>query len=108
MILEPGDRGDFEPAKAAIRKTDNSDSNFLYWKDETLVFKSSPLNEVVEELEEVFGKEVRLATEKIENCPLSTTFEKLPIESILDIIAKTFNLEVTQDGNSFTLEGEGC
>jgi transmembrane sensor len=108
VILEPGDRGEFRPEQGSIRKDKNADANFLYWKDRRLIFRNSPLNEVAEELQEVFGKEVNLASDKIANCPLSTTFDDLSIESILNIIAETFNLKVTQDGTSFTLQGEGC
>ncbi|MEM1000023.1 MAG: FecR domain-containing protein [Bacteroidota bacterium] len=108
VVLEPGQRGDFDRQQARVEKTENIDANYLYWKDHRLVFRDSPLREVAAELEEVFGAQVQLRGDAIGNCPLSTTFEDLSIESILKIIAETFNLEVTQDANIYTLQGEGC
>jgi ferric-dicitrate binding protein FerR (iron transport regulator) len=108
-ILVAGQRGDYSPTKGEIASRDNDDENFLYWKNRRLVFRNTPLTEVAAELQTLFPEtSIELEGEEIGNCPLTTTFENLSVESILKIIAETFNLEMTQDENTFTLSGEGC
>lgn len=108
-ILVAGQRGDYSPKEGNIARRTNDDENFLYWKNRRLVFRNTPMSEVAAELQELFPEtRILLEGEKTGECPLTTTFENQSVESIINIIAETFNLEMTQNANTFTLTGEGC
>ena len=108
VILEPGNAATYKTKAGAIQKTLVENENFLFWKNRTLVYRGTQLNKVVEELQELFDVRINIDAESHGKCPLNTEFKDLSIESILNIIAETFNLEMTQNENTFTFSGEGC
>lgn len=72
------------------------------------MYHDRPLQEVVEDITRRFGKKIRLGNKAQSRCRLSATFEHPTIESILNMIAKTYAMEVAADENGFTLLGDGC
>lgn len=84
------------------------DANADFWLTGRLVFEDRPLDQVVAELGKRWQQPIRLADPAIGACRLTATFERPSIESTLQRIAETFNLQVAHDENTFTLSGEGC
>lgn len=108
VILHPGNAGTFDRKAQALEKKTQAEGNALFWKDRRLVYKGTPFSKVVAELQALFDVQIVIDAAAHGNCPLNTEFENQSIESILNIIAETFNLEMTQDENTFTYSGTGC
>jgi transmembrane sensor len=72
------------------------------------VFRDQPLETVVAELNALLGDSIVIGNDAIRRCALTTTFEKPSIASALNVIAETFNLEVTHNEKSYTIQGSGC
>ena len=73
-----------------------------------LKFEGAPMARVVEQLEAMYQVRITLGNENIANCRLTAEFNDEPIGSILDVIAQTFGLTVTDVTGTFKLEGDGC
>lgn len=105
--LVAGDVGVYDEASGSLQI--EGSQSIQTWGDRILVFNGTPLREVVEHLQIYYSVSITLANDQIENCRLTATFEEESIESILDVIAATFDLQLKSTGNNaFQLDGEGC
>ena len=80
----------------------------LFWLDGSLEFRQTELSEVFAVLSGHFGIDIRAATPQILNCRLSATFRDEPLETILEVIATSFELEVKNEGTNRIFYGKGC
>lgn len=79
------------------------------WAGRIIQFNNAPLQQVVEELNEVYGTRIALGNDSIAGCPLTASFGDEPIDEIVRIIAGTFGFAVERtEANVFTLIGDGC
>ena len=63
------------------------------------MFTETPLSDVVKYLEGVYHIEIQLEGEDLNNLPLTATFNKKPIDFVLNVIQLTFNLELIKEKN---------
>lgn len=77
-------------------------------KDKKLIFEKTALSKVVETLNYSYQADIRLGSDKIANCLFAAKFENEKLETILDVLRETLNLEIRRDGNIIYLEGKGC
>jgi transmembrane sensor len=108
IVLTAGMAARYDSKARKILPEAGDVENELFWKTKRLVFRNEPLAEVVAVLNATLGDSIVLDSEAIRDCPLTTTFDQPSIASALDVIAKTFNLEVIQDGHRYILTGSGC
>lgn len=108
VLLEAGSTGRFE-AKAQVMTQDTlGPDNALFWMTGRLVYRNRPLDEVIAEIGQRWNVLVSFSTPSIGNCRLSAAFEQPSIESILNMIAETFTLDLTHNENGYLLSGQGC
>lgn len=102
-----GERALYNDSTQVLEATE-LDHSTMFWLTNTLVFKKTPLYQVVDILNQQFEKNIQIEDDAIRNCRLTTTFENLELESILEIITSTFNIEVEASNNKIILKGEAC
>ena len=79
------------------------------WDERILQFQEARMDQVVDQLERLYGVKIGLANADMGNCTLTATFEDEPIEYILRIIADTYGFTLTMEKpGSYLLEGHGC
>ncbi len=83
------------------------DTNVLAYKTGQFVFENSDLQTVVDHLNSIYDKKIRI-TENLKNCRVTVTFKNETIETIAEILAETLTLKLLTKENEITLEGEGC
>ncbi|MBU6340118.1 MAG: FecR domain-containing protein [Bacteroidetes bacterium] len=83
--------------------------NTLAYKTRAFQFDGTPLGAVVQQMQNAYGVRILLKNKGLENCPLSGRYNDLPLKRLLDLIAETFNLNLSQlpDGQ-YVLDGTGC
>lgn len=84
-----------------------ADQNIIAYQTRAFSFQNQELQTVVDQLAEVYQKEIILDGE-IGSCTITVTFENEEIDEILSVIAATLGLTITEIGNQITLSGEGC
>ncbi|MEZ4738099.1 MAG: DUF4974 domain-containing protein [Flavobacteriales bacterium] len=79
------------------------------WSERILQFQEARMDQVVEQLERLYGVQIGLANADMGNCTLTATFEDEPIEYVLRIIADTYGFVLTMEKpGSYVLDGHGC
>ena len=104
IILVANESASFSSASNSIRKTSNPEIT----QKATFVFEHTPLKEVVAQLSNRFDINISLESSNSGNCELSATFENENIETIVSIIATTFDLTSNKTQDGYLLSGKGC
>lgn len=82
--------------------------NMLKRKDGMFVYTYERLQKVIDDLQEYFDVEIKLAPE-IKNCKVMANFYvKQDIQEILEPIALSINGSVLEKNNEFIITGKGC
>lgn len=109
IFLTPGQEGVIgektvaRPARKAI-----AEPNFQAWKTKHLTFSDQRLEQVVAELENYFNIEIEIGNEALKNCRFTTSFQEPELQEVFEVLALTGNLKITQQGNRYTISGQGC
>lgn len=77
-------------------------------KDKTLVFIKTELNKVTPLLNTTYHADIRLGNPEIAGCKLTASFKNENLETVLEVIRETFNLEIRKEGDIIYLDGKGC
>lgn len=102
IILLKGDVGTLEENQLA--KTQVSNVNYLSWKTHKMIFESTPLNEVSKVIGNTYGVEIYLPEETRDSLYFTSTFEREPLDIILESIGKSFNLTYEKNGSTITFK----
>lgn len=108
VILTKGMSASLDLRTEKIEVGSKSDVNIGAWKSKKLLFKSTPLKEVVNQIEELYGVTIEIENSAILNCKLSVTFENETLDDILMIIESTFGFEIESSNNKILIKGNGC
>jgi ferric-dicitrate binding protein FerR (iron transport regulator) len=106
IVIMPGE-------KASVRGTDisvsaNEDPNYMAWKTMHISFSNDPLDLVVSTLEKVYGKKISLVSPGLAGCRLTATFDRQSLESVLNVLQATLDVEIRNSGTLVEISGKGC
>jgi len=107
LILNKNDR--VTKVNGSLVKIKNKEKNILSWKDETLIFEDADLSTVFKDLSRHFKVDINIE-EKLNtsNCALRSRFVDQDIENVMSELKSIWNLEYTQEGNTFTITNLNC
>jgi transmembrane sensor len=109
VILQKGQKGELLTNSGTIIKSEvEEEKPIVETKKLSFEFEKTSLGEVVERLNQTFGKNIIFSNDKIKNCKLTASFQAEELENIIHVIAETFNLKVDKQKDSIILSGEGC
>lgn len=107
--LVAGEVGRLDANAASFSKSTIDDYNYLAWKTKLIEFNNHDLKTVFDVLRDVYGVEIFVSDEAIYKCQMSAKFDNQPMSAVLEILSRTFSLELSQSGDkTFYLSGEGC
>ncbi|SHO64556.1 FecR family protein [Algoriphagus zhangzhouensis] len=106
ILLESGEKGRFDKATQQFFK-DEANPNVIAYKTRIFEFEDLPLQEVVDQLNQVYQQSIRLEG-PIGNCPITVNFENESLETVLSIITETMGLDLDESGDEIVLSGESC
>lgn len=78
-----------------------------FWKTRRLVFRLTPLEEVVQIVSAAYEQPVQLSG-PTDGCQLTVTFDNESLENVLSVISGTLNYELSQNQGTYILTGDGC
>jgi transmembrane sensor len=108
IFLEPGQEGVLAGKRSPPLKQAIEQPNFQAWKTKNLTFNDQPLEQLAAELERYFNISITIQNEALRNCRFTTSFREPDLQEVLDILAVTGNLTITQAGNRYIISGTGC
>ncbi|RYY33490.1 MAG: DUF4974 domain-containing protein, partial [Sphingobacteriaceae bacterium] len=108
VFLTPAEGIVYNKDKRTISKSSNVDVDVLTkWKEGKLVFKKSPLPEVIKTLHRKFNYSIK-ADDNLSGCFISADFTNVPLKDIMAVIAKLVKGKATLTDNGYHLKGKGC
>ncbi len=103
LVIQPGYKGILTPK--ALKKVKNTDNNYISWATGRLRFKGQQLSAVTQTLMRTYNVNIEIADESVKQNRITTSFTNEPIDTVLTVIATTFNLEVEKSGkNDYVLK----
>lgn len=101
--LNPGERVTITKTKGLLKETSNN-KLYNYYITRQLVCDKTPLPEVVQALNEIFGAHIIIANRSLENLPITTTFQGQSLNEILGVISETFKITVVHKNQQIILK----
>jgi len=86
----------------SLRKEVNPDQLYNYYRTNAFECNGTPLRRLAEKLEEVYKVHIVIANDRLRNLPLTTTFVDESLDSIMNVVSKTFGITVIHDGSEIT------
>ena len=108
VLLLPGEKAELITDQKFIRKETNTDPNYMAWKTRVLVFDNESLAQVVKTLRSVYQTPVILKDDQLAGCRVTASFNDQSLESVLEVLKQTLELQVQKDGENITISGNGC
>lgn len=106
LTLRAGQHARYRKSRHLLERAPAPPAEAWGWR--ILHFDRAPLDEVARQLERSYKVRLTFASASIARCTLTAEFDDEPIEVILGVIADTFSLTLTRDGDRYVLNGEGC
>jgi ferric-dicitrate binding protein FerR (iron transport regulator) len=108
ILLHPNEKGLLHKKNNAILLEVEEDRNALAWKSKNLTFKKARLSEVIETVEDYFNIKLTVKNPELLKCRFTSTFNDPDVAEILETLRLSLNLSVTQQGDNYILDGQGC
>lgn len=103
--LRQGEQGFCEPKENLLVKNAEPDPNLLAWKTKTLIFRQTPLADVAAIIADVYHTPV-MVDNSIKDLKLTSTFEQLELDEIIQIIEMTLQIQSQTDGDGVFLSAD--
>lgn len=107
-VLSPGEKAELITHGYAILKEINTNVNYLSWKTKRMVFNNTPFPEVVAILAKVYHTPILIYGDNLNNCRITATFDHQTLESVLNVLKATLDLQVRNSGSGIQISGHGC
>ena len=108
VILTKGMSASLDLRTELIVLDSKPDLNIGAWKSKNLLFRSTNLAEVINQIEDLYEVDIVVENQEILNCELSATFNNEILEDVLMIIESTFGFEIDYSKNKILIRGDGC
>ncbi|CAN5564668.1 FecR domain-containing protein [soil metagenome] len=105
--LFKGDHARYSSSTNTLTKMEAVSVNRTAYRTRMLSFENSSLSEVAKMLEEVYQVKVELSP-NIRKCSLTADFKNENLETVLDVIGVTLNLNISIEGSLIKMNGQSC
>lgn len=103
VLLHPNEMAVVHNNEAGIVKQTITDKLYNYYQSKEFVCNGTPLNRLVEVLNQVYDKEIIIENPQLKNLPLTATFRNESLDNILLVISETFNINITREDKKIIL-----
>lgn len=94
--LNPGERVTVTRSPGTLSKETIKGKLYNYYMTRQLVCDHTPLREVVQALNDIFGAHISIANKQLETLPITTTFQGQSLDEIVAVISDTFKITVVR------------
>ena len=103
-----GNEAIFDRKSATVTFSEVPSENIMSWRNGVFNFDKTPLNEALTELGEYYNVEFELSNENLQNCRLSMSFHKEPLNKVLETISTALSLKTSRKNDIVKISGQGC
>lgn len=107
--LTKGEQATHTFAERQIKKSASLTENDWAWKTGRFIFKSQPIRLIVSQLEQNFNIKIQVENAEMLNCEISAVLSAKDQKTVLEKLAQTTKMKLTQTGDSeFLFKGGSC
>ncbi|RYC68206.1 FecR family protein [Spirosoma sordidisoli] len=108
-LLIPGQRVTYRPDRETLMQTTLADPQLATaWRNGTLVFRRTPMADIVRQLSRQYGVRVRLATPALAACTVVGTFNRASLDDVLAVLCGSVGATYQYQGKEVMIRGDGC
>ena len=109
VVLLPNEKGIHDYENNLIRKTQSTELNELAWHNKVLLFKGTPIPEVLDNVKRLFDITIIADTASLDKCQVTGRFSNPTVDALLKSICKDFDITLKQVSDSeYELIGGNC
>jgi transmembrane sensor len=101
--LRPKEKISITAGNTMLHREVVTDRLYNYYRSKILQCDATPLWKVTEALSQAYGTYISIDDKTLVNLPLTATFNNEPLDTVLHVIAQTFNLKVIKNGSHIVL-----
>lgn len=104
VAVSPGESILVSANSTSLAKEKTPDRLYAYYRSKVFVANNVPLRRMVQVLNEAYDAHIVIASTKLNDLPLNTTFKDESLDNILDIIRRTFSISIEKKQNKIILK----
>jgi transmembrane sensor len=104
ILAGPHEMIELEEGDHPLAKTSVTDALYKYYRTREFDCDNTPLWKLVETLNEAYDAHISIGRPSLRNLLLSTTFHDESLDRILTVIAETFSIRVSRNGDQIVLQ----
>ncbi|WP_034042062.1 FecR family protein [Wocania ichthyoenteri] len=104
IILAPSQKAVFHKIENTLEIEEVKSLDVVAWKDGTLIFDKTPLQEVVTDLERKYNTKIIINSKTLLNYEYTGTFDNLSVEDVLKLLTISSPITYTIDDDKIILE----
>lgn len=104
VMLKPGEKVFIEQNSKTLKKNNNPDQLYTYYRSREFVAVNTPLRRVVEVLNEAYDSHIVIERKELNDLPLNTTFKNESLDNILEVISRTFKITIEKKNGNIILK----
>jgi ferric-dicitrate binding protein FerR (iron transport regulator) len=102
--LRKGEKVVIANKQTALLKSISKGRLYNYYRNKELVCDQTPLQELVDALNEIYNANISIKTASLQEKPLTTIFKDQSLDQILEVIQETFTIKIERKDNQIILE----
>ena len=107
QIVQTGESVSLDLQKKELVEVNDRTGVTTFWKTRMLIFDQTPIEEVINQVNEVYNASIQLEGE-MDKCALTVAFNDESLENILEVVSSTLGYEIVEEQGSYILKGNGC
>lgn len=108
IYVVPDEKVVYSKASHELRIEQVDRQDYAAWNQRSLIFQSTPLDEVAKTLARQYNVTVRFEDERLRNCRLTGRFRDQTLREVLRLVEMTKAFSFDLSGNTLTVRGTGC
>lgn len=108
VYLLPNEEAIYEKSQQRLSHHTVNLDNTLAWKNNTLVFENTSIQEVIKTLTRWYGEKIRTENDAIGHCHITGSFRDETLAHVLQAIELSTNIQYKKENDTLILYGEGC
>lgn len=102
--LRHGEKVVIADHKPELLKSTSKGRLYNYYRNKELVCDETPLQDLVEALNEIYDVNIIIKNPSLKEKPLTTVFKDQSLDEVLEVIQETFRIEIERKNNQIILE----
>jgi len=103
-LVHPGEKIVLNEESGRSVKDSAKGALYRHFIDGDIVCDHTPLDQLVEVLQQAYGASIRIADADLKKLTITTTFHNMELDDILDIVSQTLGIRIEKNGEQYIIK----